>query len=89
MWSHVMILELKIFLKILDDQLEEKKESKRYSAERIKHVEGSLLHSSPPKDIPAWCVDKDWRKGMQLYCLQATSLLMLCVKWNVPYKNVL
>jgi hypothetical protein len=68
--TYVVILELKNFLKTLDDRIEEKKkESKRYSAERIKRVEGSLLHSNPPKNIAAWCVDKDWRKGMHFYCI--------------------
>ena len=59
------LIGLNEFLKVLDERIEEKKrESKRYSAERIKRVDGSLLHSNPPENTPSWCVDKDWRNGM-------------------------
>ena len=57
-------VELSDFLKVIDQRAEKKKtENAKHVTEKIKRVDGSLIHTFPPSNTPLWCIDSDWLKG--------------------------
>ncbi len=56
-------IEVKDFLKLLDDRVDQQRQSgKHYAAERKRRRDGVEAESVPPTNAPKWTIDKEWKQ---------------------------